>query len=633
MAGRRSVEGYIAAAVLGTIAVLGLLAPRLATARPGAARSSGAASAAASAPPSASLSASPSALPSASAADGSAAEVEKLANARRLFHEGNELRRAGDCQRALELYQRSRALVPSVPNTWNSAVCLDTLGRYDEALEMYETLLTEFRTTLSSEDRALIQPAFEGLRAKIGSLDLLCNVEGLLVVDGRMRGKVPLPGPIRLLPGKHVVQVIKEGYAPFETSTTVTLGHSAAVVARLQPLVDGGRVRVVDDALEGADVYIDGARVGVVPWEGMLEPGKHYLVLRKGEQGSQPTEVVVVKGQSVDATVTLASLGADLRVSVEPTSAEVRIDDVLVGHGRWQGRLPLGGHRLRAEEEGYFGAQRDITTGARDALEVTLRLRVDREHPRWGSTDTGRLWVEVLGGLAVASTLGSGAEASCQGERCTSNPAALGFLAGLRGGWEFPVRFSIELGAGALWLSKRVERRVEAPFYSASTATMVPATYALSDDVRLRGPFVGAGLGYRLPLGSLFELKASLMAGAYFAIARDDISGTASSSGRSVPIVAEGTGKDVQGADFFAMPELRLGLRFADLAIGAGLGVMLLALDGPSYETGDMRVVGSGCAPAVPGIDCAPGSNVAAHERAYGAALVWLPSLSAQYSF
>ncbi|MBI4702217.1 MAG: hypothetical protein HY744_13900 [Deltaproteobacteria bacterium] len=95
----------------------------------------------------------------------------QLAEAKRLFFSGNELRLAGDYQRALEYYLESRALMPSVANTKNAAICLDELGRYDEALELYEELITRFREEISDEDRAAVAPDVQRLRGQVGSID------------------------------------------------------------------------------------------------------------------------------------------------------------------------------------------------------------------------------------------------------------------------------------------------------------------------------------------------------------------------------------------------------------------------------------------------------------------------------
>src|SRR4029079_1027927 len=99
-------------------------------------------------------------------------------------------------------YLRSHRLVPSVPNTMNSALTLDHLGRYDEALEMYQDLLTRF-PDLEEKERKSVAPVIAAPRAQIGALEVSSNVAGVLMVDGRQRGKIPLSSPVPVLPGTH----------------------------------------------------------------------------------------------------------------------------------------------------------------------------------------------------------------------------------------------------------------------------------------------------------------------------------------------------------------------------------------------------------------------------------------------
>ena len=138
----------------------------------------------------------------------SAPTEAQLEEAKRLFRDGNELRRTGDCQRALELYLRSRALVPSVPNTINAAFCLNELKRYDEALELYEELMVRFSAELSEEDRLSLAPVMGTLREQVASLDISSNTTGLVVIDGRPRGRLPLPTALRVLAGRRTLRVI-----------------------------------------------------------------------------------------------------------------------------------------------------------------------------------------------------------------------------------------------------------------------------------------------------------------------------------------------------------------------------------------------------------------------------------------
>ncbi|MBW2459264.1 MAG: PEGA domain-containing protein, partial [Deltaproteobacteria bacterium] len=224
-------------------------------------------------------------------------DAEKLERAKKYFHQGNEMRKVRDYERALSFYAKSRELVPSGPNTMNAAFCLDKLGRSDEALEMYEALLTRFPDTITDADREIVIPTVEKLRKQVGSIEVDANVQGQLLVEGRPRGTVPRTTPVRVMPGKRKVRVIKDGYRPYERTVKVTAGETVKVDAELEPLPTG-RVAITDQAVTchgadpvycaGADVWIDGAIIGSVPWEGELRIGAHWLVLRRADMGSAP---------------------------------------------------------------------------------------------------------------------------------------------------------------------------------------------------------------------------------------------------------------------------------------------------------------------------------------------------------
>ena len=112
-------------------------------------------------------------------ADEPAGEDARLEEAKQLFYQGNEMRQAGDYERALDYYRRSQALVPAVPNIMNSAVCLSNLGRTVEALAMYEQLLTGFRGELTDEQRKAIQAAVRELQPKVARLVVrICHAHG-----------------------------------------------------------------------------------------------------------------------------------------------------------------------------------------------------------------------------------------------------------------------------------------------------------------------------------------------------------------------------------------------------------------------------------------------------------------------
>ena len=117
-----------------------------------------------------------------SAAPPTPADVER---AKDLFKRGVALHDAKDFERALELFSQSRGVVASVQNTVNAALCLDELGRYDEALELYEQLLTDFKEALGPGELASLAPQMQSLRERVGYLWVSADVAGAQVEIGR----------------------------------------------------------------------------------------------------------------------------------------------------------------------------------------------------------------------------------------------------------------------------------------------------------------------------------------------------------------------------------------------------------------------------------------------------------------
>ncbi len=555
-----------------------------------------------------------------------AAAEALLAHATELNREGIALLKANDTERALDYFRRSRAVLPTTKNTANAAICLDRLGRYDEALELYEELLVRYLGGLDDEDRKNLGPVMAALLQKVGSLAVTSSAGGALEVDGKPRGRLPLTGPVRVLPGKHDVRVTRSGFVPLERSVDVPVGAVVSVGARLAAIPGVGQLVVEEASAEDAEVFVDRARVGVVPWEGSLAPGKHVLWTRAGDRGSAPTPVTVLEGQTSLVRVESRPLGAPVRVRVEPATASLEIDGAPLGEGVWQGRLPHGAHRVVASEAGYTSQSVEVVSvvGASES-EVPLRLRIDPAHPRWPQRERGVAWVGVFGGFAGGGTFVSGAESACPA-RCDKDPSVSGFVAGLRGGFRFPFGLSLELGGGYMQLGMQLTRRLDGPFGPGGAYTV---HYRLDDRLRVDGPFAAGGASYVLALGKHFDALARFGAGVLAARATDPVTGTAATTGPGVPVVLEGRNAAAHAAAPFLSPELGVGLKLGPFDLTASLALIVFVADGPTFA--DRGRFGAATADGVadPGsVSNAQESGLLANERAYRPFVVWSPQLS-----
>lgn len=563
-----------------------------------------------------------------------------MSAAKEQFRRGVALLQAADHERALEMFLLSRAAFASKQNTINAAVCLDKLGRSDEALEMYEEAIAAFGRELADDDRQAIAATMATLQGKVATLDLSANVESATVsIDGRPRGKLPRQGPLRVLPGEHRVRVTRDGYATFEQVVKVEPGGRVQVDARLEPLAATGWLRVEDTLGAGAEILIDGAFVGVSPWEGVLAPGPHVVTSRKDQMGSAPTQVTVLTGQTALVRLRSSRLGQPLRVTAQPATAEVRIDGVTIGAGRFAGVLPLGAHRVEVVEAGYFDDVRTVEVSEAQASEVEVRLLRDEAHPRWPKSQFGRLWVAVHGGWVGGPTMGAAIEESCP-ERCSKHSWVTGGVAGARVGFELPFGLSPELGGGYLSLRSDVTHwRETEPFTVEGQG--YATTFKLDEVLRLKGYFISGGVSYRRLLGAGFSARVRGSVGVLFAEAARGVTRVTATT-RAIaggPVAGGEARAELSGADtggsstpVFVAPEVGVERAFEALSIGVHMAGLFFVSTGPSLAQGAASVENRCEAGAPVGPGCTPRRDLGS-GKAFGAFSTLSPQLSLQWAF
>ena len=330
-------------------------------------------------------------------------ESPELGASKEAFTKAQQVRKESGCERAVPLYLRSRELNPALSNTLNAALCLEKLERGDEALALYEALLSEQGDQLSPKLRATVTASLERLRGMVGQLTVT-GVEGaVVVIDGRRRGTLPLAEPVPVLGGTRAVQVVKDGHEPFVTAVDVVVSETVTVDAVTPLLTQSGGLEVALPELEGAEIWLDGAPVGHVPWSGKLAPGRYLLQVMQWDRGTAPRQVVIVAGQTARLDLQATTLGPEVTVVTDPPGATLTLgdEDTALGESLWRGRLPLGEWRFRARQEGYADGVATFDSRADGRAErLTLALAVDEDHPRWamGKAPSFRFVLAALGG-------------------------------------------------------------------------------------------------------------------------------------------------------------------------------------------------------------------------------------------
>jgi hypothetical protein len=137
---------------------------------------------------------------------------------------------------ALAEFLVSRELYPTSVALLNAAISLTRLGRYDEALRMYEELHERFDATMSAEERAAIDEEVSDLKRRLGELSIMVDQPGVVIeVDGHAKGTSPLDSTISVAPGRHSVRLFKAGFEPHEEQVLVASQQKRSVSVRLRP--------------------------------------------------------------------------------------------------------------------------------------------------------------------------------------------------------------------------------------------------------------------------------------------------------------------------------------------------------------------------------------------------------------
>lgn len=526
---------------------------------------------------------------------------------------------------ALAEFLRSRELFPTRAATKNAGTCLRKEKRYDEALEMFESLLRDF-SDLPAADKTFAEREIADLQPSVGTIEIRGAEAGAsILVDGKARGTTPLDKPLRVSAGTRVVRAYKEGFLPFETRIDVAGRSAAAVEVKLQAMTRSGRLKVSESGGKALDVVVDNDVVGKTPWEGATSPGDHVVLLR-GEGadaalGTQPVAAPVHEGQVTPLTLVAEPLEGQARIVPTPAGATIAIDGVAVGHGLWEGRLRAGSHKVEVGAEGFLPVTRQIVLEKNKRAVIAIELERDRSSKLFAERNPPRVFFEVTGALSLAPLFGGDVLDGCSGACSSGLP--LGFRAVGHGGYELGSGIGFGLAVGYVQVSTKATGRAT----EALPTGIAPNQGTADDELRLGGLLVGAAAGYH-SRGTSWPLLLRLGAGVLLGSVKDARTGTFTTSA-GVPYRVD-VSQSASATYLVVSPEARIGRRLGDhFEVNVGVALdMMVGLATPTWEPSASTFQATGDATRGDGQAQFASSSVAGSTL-----LVISPGLGARYDF
>jgi len=340
------------------------------------------------------------------------------AEARERFDTGLHLFEKGENAGALAEFKRAYQLIPTPVVLYNMGLVYAAMNRPVDALDALTQFLIEPEGAGAEQKKHAEQVRAEQEK-RIAQLVVLTDHPATVEVDGVEVGHTPLAKPIRVGSGSHVVAVEAPGFLGSRREVTLAGQLTETIAMSMQPTDTRMAQLVVTTALSGAEVVVNGKRVGATPLPASIAvpPGKVTVEIQRAGYLTASQTISLDEGARGEVKLTLeedpaapASVKGRLVVTASEAGAELSIDDGARRTLAGAITLPVGPHHVHLEKLGYEPVERsvEVVNGQDASLLVTLTPTSELAAQLAASRHSRKVvgWSLVVGGAAIAITGG-----------------------------------------------------------------------------------------------------------------------------------------------------------------------------------------------------------------------------------
>ncbi|MCD4772243.1 MAG: PEGA domain-containing protein [Bacteroidales bacterium] len=204
------------------------------------------------------------------------------------------------------------------------------------------------------------------LQPKYGTLDIASTPwNANITLNGKDYGKTPTTE--KLLVGTYTVKLIKEGYAQYSKSIVIEEGQTESINIELQ----SGKKVTINSEPKGAKLYIDNEYQGETPFTTELSFGKHNVKLSKNEY-QDLNQNIEINENTNNVNLSLISLKIQIKITSNPSGAQITVDDKYKGTTPNTIELPVGKTDITLEKKGYIKKTKSFDLKNNQTLDFKL---------------------------------------------------------------------------------------------------------------------------------------------------------------------------------------------------------------------------------------------------------------------
>lgn len=191
-----------------------------------------------------------------------------------------------------------------------------------------------------------------------------------ITVNGKILGRTPFKSEA-LREGTYRVKTSLSSYSEDEREVTVVRGQTSDIAIPLSATFGYIEVNTVPE--QGADVYVNGMKVGKTPYRSdKLSEGICRVKVVQSMYSPQEKEVQIAKGQTQQVAFDMSATFAEVIIRAESPQAEIYVNDQKKGIGEWKGRLTEGIYLLKSHMDSHRDGVKSVEIKSGINQEVTI---------------------------------------------------------------------------------------------------------------------------------------------------------------------------------------------------------------------------------------------------------------------
>ena len=155
--------------------------------------------------------------------------VDSKDAARAKFKSGVELFKEDEYAEALEEFLASYELYAHPKTLVNIANCYEELYDLPSAMEYYAKYLKDTGSDITEDDKADVKKKMDRMSDKVGLLEVVGDVDGELIVDGKSAAQLPLTKKLYFGSGTHSIVMKSGGKIIFNQDVNIPGGSTAKI--------------------------------------------------------------------------------------------------------------------------------------------------------------------------------------------------------------------------------------------------------------------------------------------------------------------------------------------------------------------------------------------------------------------